>query len=200
MQRRVLICSEISFDFSNNIDLMASEEFPINEVTLAKIDALDIPPEWKKLIKLAAQSNVKMTMSKIVRIWQIDENRPIPGLDKQILWVEDNLPQAGYQHMLKHADEFEQIGITKDQLSEIAEAATTVGIPGGQQGNKGKRLGRPIFGLFFYGKPLAVAVSVGSNGFVVGMNRSSWERFKIETKLTDANIEELASWPTAGLD
>lgn len=179
---------------------MASEEFPIDEMTITKINALDIPSEWKKLIKLATQSNVIMTMSKIARIWQIDENRPIPGLEKRILWIEDNLPQTGYQHMLKHADEFEQIGITKDQLSEIAEAATTIGIPGGQQGNKAKRLGRPIFGLFFYGKALAVAVSVGSNGFVVGMNRSSWERFKTETKLTDANIEVLASWPTASLD
>lgn len=37
-------------------------------------------------------------------------------------------PQAGYQHILNHAYELEQIGITKDQL----EAATTVGIPGGR--------------------------------------------------------------------
>ena len=165
-------------------------------MTLATIDTLSIPPEWKELIKLAAKSDVKMSVGSIVRIWQIDQNRPIPGLEKHILWVEDNLPTAGYQHMLNHADEFEQIGITKDQLSEVAEAATTVGIPGGQQGKKGKRLGRPIFGLFFYGEPLAVAVSVGSNGFVVGMNRSSWEKFKEETKLTDTIIGELATWPT----
>lgn len=165
-------------------------------MTPAVIDALDIPEEWKELIKLAAKSDVKMSVDRIVRIWQIDGNRGIPGLERRILWVEDNLPQAGYQHMLNHAEEFQQIGITKDQLSEVAEAATTVGIPGGQQGSKGKRPGRPIFGLFFYGKPLAVAVSVGSNGFVVGMNRSSWEKFQEETKLTAANINELATWPT----
>lgn len=171
---------------------MASEDSPSNEVTLAKIDALDIPSEWKELIKLAANSNVKMTLEKVIRIWQIDKNRQIPGLEKRILWVEDNLPTAGYQLILKHASEFEQIGITKDQLSEVAEAATTIGIPGGVLGLPG----RPIFGLIFYGKPLAVAVSVGSNGFVVGMNRSSWEKFKEETKFTEDEIAELAKWPT----
>lgn len=172
---------------------MSSEEFPSNDVTLAKIDALEIPSEWKELIKLAANSNVKMTLDKVIRIWQIDKNRQIPGLQKRILWVEDNLPTAGYQHMLNHASEFEQIGITKHQLSEVAEAVTTVGIRGGKQG---KKPGRPIFGLYFYGKPLAVAISVGSNGFVVGMNRSSWEKFKEETKLTEDEIAELATWPT----
>ena len=177
---------------------MASESSLVNEVALGIIDTLDISPEWKELIKIAAISNVKMTVEKVVRIWQIDQNREIPGLEKRILWVEDNLPQAGYQHMLKHRLEFEQIGITKDQLSEVAEAATSVGIPGGQQGKKGTRLGRPIFGLFFYGKPLAVAVSVGSNGFVVGMNRASWEKFQEKTGLTDEQINELASWPTGG--
>lgn len=174
---------------------MESEGSPSNEVTLAKIDALDVPSEWKELIKLAANSNVKMTVEGVVRIWQIDKDRVIPGLERRILWVEDNLPSAGYQHMLNHASEFEQIGITKDQLSEVAEAATTVGIHGGQQSKRGKKLGRPIFGLFFYGKPLAVAISVGSNGFVVGMNRSSWERFEKETQLTEAVIAELAKWP-----
>lgn len=175
---------------------MASEGSSNNEETLATIPALTLPPESKELIKLAV-GGVKMRVDKIVRIWQIDEKRPIPGLKKHILWVEGNLPGVGYQHMLDHAHELEKIGITKDQLSEVAQAATTIGIPGGQQGKKGKRLGRPIFGLIFYGKPLAVAVTVGSNGFVVGMNRRSWEKVKEETKLTDAHIEDLATWPTA---
>lgn len=129
-------------------------------------------------------------MNHIVQIWQIDDYQKIPGLQKRVLWVENNLPNAGYQHMLEHAHEFEQIGITRDQLAEVAEAATTVGIAGGAQGRKQKRLGRPIFGLFFYSKPLAVAV------IVVGMNRSSWVEFKRRTGLTANIIRELASWPT----
>lgn len=92
--------------------------------------------------------------------------------------------------MLKHAKEFEELGIPTTQLAEVAEATTTVGIPGDAQSKWGA--GRPILGIFFHEKPLAVAVSVGSNGFVVGMNRSSWEKFKKESKLDDGTIEKLA--------
>lgn len=34
---------------------MASEGFPNNGVALAKTDALNIPPEWKELTRLAAK-------------------------------------------------------------------------------------------------------------------------------------------------
>ncbi|OAX82789.1 hypothetical protein ACJ72_02861 [Emergomyces africanus] len=64
-----------------------------------------------------------------------------------------------------------------EQLTEVAEAATTVGYPGGQQGGYKKGPGRPIFALAFYEKLVAVAISVGSKGFVVGMNRSSLDQF-----------------------
>lgn len=56
---------------------------------------------------------------------------------------------------------------------ELAEASTSIGLPMGIQGQRGRS--RPIYGLFFYGKPLAVAVQVGSNGFVVSMNKHSLE-------------------------
>jgi len=50
-----------------------------------------------------------------------------------------------------------------EQLTELAEASTSIGLPMGIQGKKGRS--RPIYGLFFYNEPLAVAVQVGSNGF-----------------------------------
>jgi hypothetical protein len=37
------------------------------------------------------------------------------------------LPSAGYRHML------EQLGVRKEKLAELVEAATTVGYPGGEQ-------------------------------------------------------------------
>ncbi len=79
---------------------------------------------------------------------------------------------------------------------KTAEAATTVGYPGGEQKGGMNTPGRPIFGPSFYGQPLAVAISVGSNGFVVGMNRSSLETFKQKTGLRDEDIAGLASWPS----
>ncbi|EER39598.1 predicted protein [Histoplasma capsulatum H143] len=57
------------------------------------------------------------------------------------------------------------LGITKDQLAELAEAATTVGYLSGMQDHR--QPGRPIFALSFYGKLVAVAILIGSNGFVV---------------------------------
>jgi hypothetical protein len=35
--------------------------------------------------------------------------------------------------MLDHAREFEQLGVRKEKLAELVEAATTVGYPGGEQ-------------------------------------------------------------------
>lgn len=174
---------------------MESEISLRSDVAPVNIDTLDIPEDYKELIRFALMANVRMIPGKVMRIWRIGESMDIPGLEQRILWTEDNLPTAGYQHILKHEEEFAALGISKEKLVEVAEAATTVGIRGGEQGRKGKKLGRPIFGLFFYGKPLSVAISVGSNGFVVGMNSSSWDRFKKETKLDEKAIETLASWP-----
>ena len=71
--------------------------------------------------------------------------------------------------MEQHNKEFQEY--TPEKLMELVEASTQVGKPLGQQGS-GSRF-RPILGLFFYDQPLAVAVQVGSNGFVVSMNKKS---------------------------
>ena len=168
----------------------------IGFVEVAHIDALNLSPTQKELIKLAAAGRVKMTVKNIIRIWQVDMRR-IPGLKKQFLWVEDNMTNVGYQHMLDHANEFQKIVITTDQLPEVAEAATKIGIFGFLQSKRGSETDRPVFALNFYGKPLAVAVSVGDNGFVIGMNASSLDTFKVKTKYTD---EDLSPWPAATME
>lgn len=59
------------------------------------------------------------------------------------------------------------------------------GLPqSGKQGKTEILIGRPIFRLIFYGKPVAVPISVGTNGFVIGMNRSSRKTFKKMANLT----------------
>jgi hypothetical protein len=69
----------------------------------------------------------------------------------------------------------------------------------GIQGKKGRS--RPIYGLFFYNEPLAVAVQVGSNGFVVSMNRKSLDGL-VEKNPQHGSVEEVKklleeshSWP-----
>jgi hypothetical protein len=160
---------------------------------LETIRGLHFKSEWEQLVVETIQHGVKLTVENVVGIWRIADGT-IPGVERSILWVEDNLPSAGYRHMLEHAREFEQLGIRHDKLAELAEAATTIGHPGGEQ-KGGEGPGRPIFVLSFYGKPLAVAITVGSNGFVVGMNRSSLEAFKERTGFSDEDVKRLASWP-----
>ena len=76
------------------------------------------------------------------------------------------MSNVGYQYMLDHANEVRKFDIINNQLPEVAEAATKIGILGFLQGKRGNETDRPVFALNFYGKPLAVAVSVGNNGFV----------------------------------
>jgi hypothetical protein len=77
--------------------------------------------------------------------------------------------RAGLQHILKdHGKEFKEYH--PQQLTELAEASTSIGLPMGVQGRN-----RPIYGLFFYSEPLAAAVQVADNGFVVSMNRKNFD-------------------------
>lgn len=69
----------------------------------------------------------------------------------------------------------------------------------GIQGKKGRS--RPIYGLFFYNEPLAVAVQVGSSGFVVSMNKKSLDNL-VEKNSQHSSVEEVKklleeshSWP-----
>jgi hypothetical protein len=75
--------------------------------------------------------------------------------------------------MLTHRKEFEQLGIPPYQLLELAEASTAVGMYAGMQRSDG----RVVVGLAFHGMLVAVAISVGTNGFFVGMNRRSLADF-----------------------
>lgn len=106
---------------------------------------------------------------------------------------------AGLQHILEeHAKEFAEY--TPERLTELAEASTSIGLPMGIQGKIGHA--RPIFALFFYEQPLGVAVQVGSNGFVVSMNRKGLDQL-VQKNPEHGSVEKLKellqeshSWPT----
>ena len=66
---------------------MASEGFPNNGVAIAKIDALNIPPEWKELTRLATKvvstpdynfENKLMHASFEVHPFEAEKNRRSP--------------------------------------------------------------------------------------------------------------------------
>ncbi|KAJ6024734.1 hypothetical protein N7540_005531 [Penicillium herquei] len=167
------------------------------------ITELSIPNEWKTLLRGLLDKGVRVTVQDVQRVWQLALGRvdQIDGLVSQTLWVETGSTGhrgAGLQHILEHhSQEFAQY--EPQQLVELAEASTSVGLRIGTQGRRART--RPIFGLFFYGEPVAIAVQVGSNGFVVSMNRSSLEKV-VKSNPRHGSINELIamlrashSWP-----
>ena len=62
-------------------------------------------------------------------------------------------------------------------LAELAEAAIQVGLFVREQVRKTKKLSRPVFGLRFYSVPILIAITVGNNGYVVGMSPRSMDLF-----------------------
>lgn len=96
---------------------------------------------------------------------------------------------AGLQHILEqHSKEFREY--EPRQLVELAEASTSIGLHMGIQVQARTSSTRPIFGLMFHGKPLAVAVQVGSNGFVVSMNKRSLDEL-VKENPRHGSVDEL---------
>ena len=146
--------------------------------------------EFDALVREALDKGIKMSAREVHRIWHLPEIRTIlPEVQHGICWIENGSATSGYQHMIKHAEEFEDAGIDKEQLKELAEAATKVGKDHGPQ-NK-KRPGRVILSLWFRGQPIAVAISVGTNGYVVGMNRQSLKECRKRADLSKEDLETL---------
>jgi len=87
--------------------------------------------------------------------------------DGKIVFLESGNVKAGLQHVMDHADQFADVGVPREKVGQfVFDAATTGKIVGYQ----GKGTGRPIYEFMFEGKPFKVAVTVGSNGFIVGAN------------------------------
>jgi len=58
-------------------------------------------------------------------------------------------------------------GIPESSIPDLIETAITGGKLLGYQG---RGVGRPIYEVLFEGKILKIAITVSSNGYVVGMN------------------------------
>lgn len=138
-----------------------------------------------------------MTIPDVMEIWNIaaECQHIFPGLKSTILWVERGSVgklkgerKGGYEHMLDHALEFERLGIQREELVEVAQATTSVGTYAGRQNT------RPVMLLLYKDTPLAVAITVGSNGFVVGMNHQSFRKYMAKGPL---HINKVGRWKKA---
>ena len=92
----------------------------------------------------------------------------------KIIWLErgtlDGKP-SGLKHILvAHEDNFNSKGIATADIADFVLTAVTKGEIIGYQG---KGTGRPIYKVTYNGKEYKVAVTVGSNGYIVGANPRS---------------------------
>jgi len=116
-------------------------------------------PSHEELLEELAANGVKHDPDKVLLIGK--------DADGKIIFLESGNAKAGLQHVMDHADQFADIGVSREKVGQfVFDAATTGKIVGYQ----GKGTGRPIFEFMFEGKPYKVAVTVGNNGFIVGAN------------------------------
>jgi hypothetical protein len=112
-----------------------------------------------KLMQEAIDSGVKINPDNVVGI-----TRDVNG---QIVWLETGNNSAGLQHILRHAPELEQLGITKEEipntLLNILNKEKPIGYVVGKAGTN-----RNIYPIDVNGTTKYVGISVGSNGFIVG--------------------------------
>lgn len=116
------------------------------------------------------------------------------------MWLETGHGRAGLEHMQSEVKvkAFAAAGIPRDEQREklpvLAQAHTTVGRYIGLQGPD-----RPIMATFVDGRVQRNAISVGNNGYVVGMNAVSSQKLKPKPgappPVSDKTMEKLYRYP-----
>ena len=86
----------------------------------------------------------------------------------RVVFLETGNSRAGLQHIVEsHASDFANIGVSEAQIPNVVMKAVKEGDIVGYQGSG---TGRPIYQTTINGQPQRIAVTVGSNGFIVGAN------------------------------
>jgi hypothetical protein len=112
----------------------------------------------KILFDEMTKAGVKFTPGNIVKVAR--------GQDGKIIFLETGNSKAGLQHIIeKHGAEFAQKGISE---SQIPDAIMTTVTRGKVVGYVGKSNTRPIYEVTWQGQQRKIAVTTGSNGFIVG--------------------------------
>lgn len=90
-------------------------------------DIKTVGEEWRQLIRETIRAGHKITILDVVNIWRLSEGKTINGTTT--VWLEKGDLMSGVVHILdQHIDELLQKGITEDELGDVAEAATVVGL------------------------------------------------------------------------
>ena len=152
-----------------------------------------------RLIQEVLDRGIKITRERVIRIWNRPHLNPELPANITIIWMEFGGPGAGYNHIKRaHGSQFNEAGIPPHDYAELVQAATTVGLFTNFQGRRGDRgTGRAVYLLYFHGRGVAVAITIGTNGFVVGMNPTTYGT-ELRGNITDRVIQNSHSWPLLG--
>ena len=90
----------------------------------------------------------------------------------KLIFLEKGNEKAGLTHIIdRHAEDFERIGVKIEDIAHVIFEAATKGISLGHQGTK---LTREIFQITYNDEHKNIAITISSNGFIVGANPSSF--------------------------
>jgi len=96
-----------------------------------------------------------------LRIGQVSNGR--------VVFLETGSNTAGLQHIINaHGSDFANRGVSIEQIPDLVMKALSDNNIVGSQG-----AGRPIYETIFNGTKQLVAITVGSNGYIVGANPAS---------------------------
>lgn len=86
----------------------------------------------------------------------------------KVVFLEKGNTKVGLEHILQRPeDDFARIGVSREQVPSVVMDAVTKGKIVDHQG---KDMGRPIYEVMVNGQKSRIAVTTGSNGFIVGAN------------------------------
>ena len=134
------------------------------------VDSAKRPDDWlrpsdRALILEVQQRGHKVTPERVVRI----------GRDRQrrVVWLEEGDTNSGLAHLMapSRVSDFAKFGIAKSDIVETVFQAVTQGERVGVTGKN-----RVVYATTYRGQPCRIAVSVGSNGYIVGANPTSLDR------------------------
>lgn len=153
------------FGKGSSVEKAAKTEIKTEE-DLVKHD-FEIKPKLPKEIttvnqdylKEMAQNGVKFSPDDILRVEKLSDGR--------IVFLEKGNSSAGLQHIIeRHGADFSKIGVSEEKIPDVIMDA----IKGNPVGYQGKGVGRPIYETIIGGQRQCIAITTGSNGFIVGAN------------------------------
>ncbi|MER7011248.1 WXG100 family type VII secretion target [Saccharopolyspora sp. NPDC000359] len=126
------------------------------------IGPADTPEDRQRLIEEALAQGHKISPDKVVEIGKDPNGR--------IVWLEEGKGGEGgrgLEHIHeRHDKDFAKFEVPPEDIASLSHRAATEGVYTGYRLGKGKTP-RPIFEVDYNGKTIPVAVTVGSNGFIV---------------------------------